>query len=173
MNKKQTLIISALLLVVVLCGYAATQVNSPLYVTDGEFIGETATNDKDNKKKEKSKTTSSSSYFTEAKLSRDQARNKATQTLKSLLDNDKTPAEQKKEAAEEYKNLALRGDKETNIELALKAQGFEEVVCELEDEKANIVVKHEKELSDQQLRQIKDVVVSKANIKNVQIKVIE
>ena len=63
-------------------------------------------------------------------------RNKAIQTLKTLLDDENTPAEQKAETAEEYKNLALRTDKETNIELALKAQGFEEAVCELEDSKS-------------------------------------
>lgn len=185
MNRKQSMIISSLLLVIVLCGYAATKVNGPLYTTEDQFIGEVAVNQEDNKenkeeekkdkkdkKDEKTKTTSSS-YFTEAKLSRDQARNKATQTLKTLLDDSNTPQEQKAQAAEEYKDLALRGDKETNIELALKAQGYQEAVCELEDDKANIVVKHDKELSDQQLRQIKEVVVSKANIKNVQIKLVE
>ncbi|MGG7164017.1 SpoIIIAH-like family protein [Clostridium ihumii] len=175
MNKKQTLIISTLLLVVVLCGYAATKVNSPLYVNDNEVIGEKTAlkNNKTSLKNEKTKSTSSTSYFTEAKLSREQSRNKATQSLKSLLDNENTPKEQKQQAAEEYKTLALRGDKETNIELALKSQGFEDAVCELGDKKANIVLKNQKELSDQQLRQIKDIVISKANIKDVQIKVIE
>jgi len=166
MNKKQTVIISSLLLVIVLCGYAATKVNGPLYVTDDQFIGETV-------KDEKTKTTSSTNYFTESRLSREQGRNKAIQTLKTLLDDENTPAEQKAEAAEEYKNLALRTDKETNIELALKAQGFEEAVCELEDSKANIVVKIDKELTDQQIRQVKDVVMNKANIKDIKIKAME
>jgi len=36
-----------------------------------------------------------------------------------------------------------------------------------------VVVKHEGELSDQQVRQIKDVVMSKADIKDIEIKVAE
>ncbi|MEG1256344.1 SpoIIIAH-like family protein [Clostridium sp.] len=161
MNKKQTIIISSLVVLILFAGYLATQVNGPLY----------ATGDKSDKGSAIS--TSSTSYFTEARLQRDQSSQKTLQTLKSLLDDENTPQDQKAEAADEYKNLALQSDKEVKIELALKAQGFEEALCTLDKEKATIVVKHEGELSDQQARQIKDVVMSKVDIKDIEIKVAE
>lgn len=159
MNKKQTIIISVLLVLIVFAGYLATQVNGPLYVTDDQFIGETA------------KTSTKSNFFTEAVIERDQAQTQAIQTLKALLDDESVPAEQKAQAAEEYKTLALQPEKEVNIELALKSQGYEEALCTLDKDKATIIVKSEQELSDQQARQIKDVVMSKADIKNIEIKV--
>lgn len=158
MNKKQSIIISVLLVLIVFAGYLATQVNGPLYVTDDQFVGDTA------------KTSTKSASFTQWRLERDQSRAKALQTLKTLIDDDNVPADQKATSAEEYKNLALQSDKEVSIELALKSQGYEEALCTLDKEKATVVVKTEKELTDQQVRQIKDVVMSKANIKNIEIK---
>jgi stage III sporulation protein AH len=159
MNKKQTIIISVLLVLIVFAGYLATQVNGPLYVTDDQFIGETA------------KTSTKNNFFTEARIERDQAQVKAIQTLKTLIDDENTPTEQKAQAADEYKFMALQPEKEVNIELALKAQGYEEALCTLDKDKAVIIVKTEAELSDQQARQIKDIVMSKADIKNIEIKV--
>lgn len=159
MNKKQTIIISVLLVLIVFAGYLATQVNGPLYVTDDQFVGETA------------KTSTKSNFFAEASLKRDQDQQKAIQSLKSLLDDANVPAEQKAQISIEYKDLALQTEKEGEIELTLKAQGYQEALCTLDKEKATVFVKSDKELSDQQVRQIRDVVMSKSNIKNIEIKV--
>ncbi|MEG0132658.1 MAG: SpoIIIAH-like family protein [Clostridium sp.] len=158
MNKKQTIIISSLVVLILFAGYLATQVNGPLYATNDKGAVSTSTK---------------SSYFTEARLQRDQSSQKTLQTLKTLLDDQNTPQDQKAQAADEYKNLALQTDKEVKIELALKAQGFDEALCTLDKEKATVVVKHQGELSDQQVKQIKDVVMSKADIKDIEIKVSE
>jgi len=159
MNKKQTIIISVLLVLIVFAGYLATQVNGPLYVTDDQFVGETA------------KTSTKNNFFTEATVTREQSKAKTLQNLKTLIDDQNTPADQKAQASEEYKNIAVQSDKEVNIELALKSQGYEEALCTLDKDKATVIVKTEKELTDQQIRQIKDVVMSKSNIKNIEIKV--
>gem|GEM_PF-151424 len=162
MNKKQTIIISSLVVLILFAGYLATQVNGPLYVSDTKGNDGTTISASTN-----------ANYFTEARLQRDNNATKTLQTLKALLDDENTPQDQKAEAADEYKNLALQSDKEVKIELALKAQGFEEALCTLDKEKATVVVRHEGELSDQQVRQIKDVVMSKADIKDIEIKVAE
>jgi stage III sporulation protein AH len=159
MNKKQTIIISVLLVLIVFAGYLATQVNGPLYVTDDKFVGETA------------KTSTKNNFFTEATVTREQSKAKTLQQLKTLIDDQNTPADQKAQASEEYKNIAVQSDKEVSIELSLKSQGYEEALCTLDKDKAVVIVKTEKELTDQQIRQIKDVVMSKSNIKNIEIKV--
>ena len=59
------------------------------------------------------------------------------------------------------------------VELGLQAQGFDEALCTIDNDKATVVVKYQGELSDQQIRQIKDVIMSKAEINNIEIKVSE
>ncbi len=162
MNKKQTIIISSLVVLILFAGYLATKVNGPLYVTDNQNSDGTAVS-----------ATVNANYFTEATLQRNNSENQTLQKLKSLLDDENTPQDKKAEAADEYKNLALQSDKEIKIELALKAQGFTEALCTLDKEKATVIVKHEGELSDQQVKQIKDVVMSKSEISNIEIKVVE
>ena len=163
MNKKQTIIISSLVVLIIFAGILATKVNGPLYV------------DNTNKEDNKAISTSSTTYFTEARLQRDNSTQKTLTSLKALLDDENTPENQKADAAEEYKNVALQSDKEVKIEMALKAQGFDEALCTLEKEKATVVVKVKEsaELSDQQIRQIKDVVMSKSDISDIEIKVSE
>lgn len=159
MNKKQTIIISSLVVLILFAGYLATKVNGPLYVEnngDKNAVSASATN-----------------YFTTARLERDNTRNISLTNLKSLLNDENTPEDQKAEVADEYKNLALQSDKEMKIELALQAQGFDDALCTLDNEKATVVVKYEGELSDQQIRQIKDVIMSKADISDIEIKVSE
>lgn len=159
MNKKQTIIISSLVVLILFAAYLATKVNGPLYVDNGgdkNAVSASATN-----------------YFTTARLERDNTRQIALTNLKSLLNDENTPEDQKADAADKYKNLALQSDKEMKVELGLQAQGFDEALCTIDNDKATIVVKYQGELSDQQIRQIKDVIMSKAEISNIEIKVSE
>lgn len=161
MNKKQTIIISSLVVLILFAGYLATKVNGPLYVDNGKGGKDAAVS------------TSNTNYFTTARLERENTRVVALQNLKNLLNDENTPEDQKAEVADDYKNLALQSDKEMRIELALQAQGFDEALCTLDNEKATVVVKYQGELSDQQIRQIKDVVMSKADIIDIEIKLAE
>lgn len=159
MNKKQTIIISSLVVLILFAGFLATKVNGPLYVENGgdkNAVSASATN-----------------YFTTARLERDNTRNIALTNLKSLLNDENTPEDQKAQVADEYKVLALQSDKEMRVELGLQAQGFDEALCTIDDNKATVVVKYQGELSDQQIRQIKDVIMSKAEISDIEIKVSE
>lgn len=161
MNKKQTIIISSLVVLILFAGFLATKVNGPLYVDNT-----TGTNDP-------AVSASNTNYFTSARIERDNTRNIALTNLKNLLNDENTPEEQKAEVSDDYKELALQSDKEMKIELALEAQGFEEALCTLDAEKATVVVKYQGELSDQQVRQIKDAVMSKADITDIEIKLAE
>jgi len=167
MNKKQSGIIVTLVVLIVFAGYLATKVNGPLYVNDSDFNKEkSAISLKENK--------TSSKYFEEARLTRDQENARTLQTIKALIDDANTPKEQKDTAAEQYLNISLASQNETDIELALKAKGYEEALCSIVADKVQILLKTEKkELSQEELRSIQDVVMSKTKLENIEVKIQE
>jgi stage III sporulation protein AH len=167
MNKKQSGIIVTLVVLIVFAGYLATKVNGPLYVNDGDFnSGKSAASIKTNK--------SSSVFFEEGRLLRNQENQRTLQTIKALMDDANTPKEQKKTAADQYLNISLATQKESDVEIALKAQGFEEALCSIVDDKVEIYVKTDKkELSQEQLRSIQEVVMSKTKLENIDVKIKE
>jgi len=166
MNKKQSGIIVTLVVLIVLAGYLATKVNGPLYVNDTDFTSENAVSLKQSK--------NSSTYFVEAKLTRDTQSASALQTIKLLMDDANTPKQQKETAAEQYLNISTATQNESDIELAIKAQGFEEALCSIVDDKVDILVKTEKkELSKEELRGIQDVVMSKTKLEKIVVSIKE
>ncbi len=72
-------------------------------------------------------------------------------------------------AAKQKMALVMDQENETKIELALKGKGFEEILCLIENDKARIFVKNASELTESQRKQIQEVVMSVAKIKNVEI----
>jgi stage III sporulation protein AH len=167
MNKKQSGIIVTLLVLIVFAGYLATKVNGPLYVNDGDFNSEkTAISLKEKK--------SSSAYFEEAILSRNQESARTLQVIKALMDDANTPKEQKETASEEYLNIAMATQNENDIELALKAQGFDETLCSIANDKVQVLVRTDKkELSSEEIRNIQNAVMSKTKLENIVVSIKE
>ena len=166
MNKRQSGIIVTLVVLIVFAGYLATKVNGPLYVNDSDFGEKTAISLKESK--------SSSTFFAEAILSRDQESASTLQNIKTLIDDANTPKEQKQAAADEYLAVATASAYELDVELALKAKGFEAALCTIVDDKVEIFVKSPKKvLSPEELRGIQDVVMSKTKLENIDVKIKE
>lgn len=167
MNKKQSGIIVTLVVLIVVAGYLATRVNGPLYVNETDFG-----NDKSAISLKQSK--NSSTYFTEAILIRNQDNARTLQTIKDLIDDTNTPAEQKDAAAAQYLSISVATQNESDIELAIKAQGFEEALCSIVDDKVDVLVKTaKKELSQEELRAIQDIVMSKTKLENIVVSIKE
>lgn len=165
MNKKQAGIIVALLVLIVFAGYLATIVNDPLYSLEGELDGDkTAVSMSESQSSE-------SDYFVETKLIRDQETAETLQRLETLMNNENTPDDEKKKTAEEWRKLSLDQDDVEKLELKLTSQGFEEAICFIEDNKVRVIIKSDKELSDEQLNQIRDLVMSQTKIKDIEIEV--
>jgi stage III sporulation protein AH len=173
MNKKQSGIIVTLVVLIVFAGYLATKVNGPLYVNDGDFNSEkSAISLKDTKTASTAST--DSNYFTEAKLSRDQDSERTLQTIKTLIDDTNTPKAQKATAAAQYLSLSMVSQNESDIELGLKALGYNQAMCSIENDKVQILVEsNKKQLTEDQLRGINDVVMSKTNLENIEVKIKE
>lgn len=168
MNKKQAVIIVALLALIVCAGVFATKVNSPLYV-NGEDNNSTGKSTVSFNNTDKTSSSSKSQFFDEAKLSRDQKNSQTLQTLKSLIDDKNVTKENKDDASKKYTQLAMNINYESKIETTLKSKGYEDVVCSIEDNKATIIVKSKDKLTDKETREIKSVVVEIAKIQDIEI----
>ena len=167
MNKRQSGIIVTLLVLIVFAGYLATKVNGPLYVNDGDFNSEKNAISLNEKK-------SSSTYFEEAILSRNQESARTLQVIKSLMDDVNTPKEQKATASEQYLNIAMTTQNETDIELALKAKGFDETLCSIVNDKVQVLVRTDKkELTSEEIRNIQNIVMSKTKLEKIEISIKE
>jgi stage III sporulation protein AH len=167
MNKRQSGIIVTLLVLIVFAGYLATKVNGPLYVNDGDFNNEKNAISLNEKK-------SSSTYFEEAILLRNQESNRTLQVIQVLIDDANTPKEQKATASEQYLNIVTTTQNETDIELALKAQGFVESLCTITDDKVKVEVRTDKkELSSEEIRNIQNTVMSKTKLEKIVVSIKE
>ncbi|AJA47974.1 stage III sporulation protein AH [Clostridium pasteurianum DSM 525 = ATCC 6013] len=173
MNKKQAVIIVTLLVLIVCAGVLATKVNSPLYVSDTDLVDNNSTISTDSTDQAKANETaanSKSDYFADARLTREKANAKTISTLKSIIDDKNVSEESKKNATQKSINISTASANAAKVENMLKGKGYKEALCTINDDKVNIVVKtDEQKLSDKQLREIRDVVLSVTNLRNIEI----
>lgn len=167
MNKKQGIIIVALLVLIVVAGVLAMRLNgNQLYVTENDGGKTTSSFNTSDKKSSKS------DYFGEMKLSRDQSNSLTLQNLKNMIDDKNVSEESRKDAESKYKVLAMAIDYEHKIEMDLQVKGYEDALCSITyDNKATVTIKSQNQLTDKQIREIKDVVMKDAGIKDVDIQV--
>jgi stage III sporulation protein AH len=159
MNKKQAGIIVTLLALIVCAGILAARVNGPLEVASNDWS--TFSQSRENK-------SSTTDYFTVARLQREQQDAQTLTTYRSILDDENVSKAEKTNVEKKYSAKVTIMDQENKIETSLKAQGFEDVFCQITDEKVHVIVRA-KDLNVQERTKIKDTVVSKSNIKNVKI----
>lgn len=169
MNKKQAGVLLTLLALIICAGILAMKVNSSMQ--DLGTISITDNNDevvaKDPKQGDKNEI--GYDFFYEAKSVRDKKSSETLEYLAEIIDNDKISQLDRDTAAKQKIALVMDQENETKIELALKGKGFEEILCLIENDKARIFVKNEGELTESQRKQIQEVVMSVAKIKNVEI----
>lgn len=164
MNKKQAVIIVALLALIVCAGVLATKLNNPLYVNGGDNSSGKSTvslnnNSKDNK----------SEFFEEAKITRDNKNAQTLQTLKTFIDDKNVSSDKREDASKKYTDLAMNTNYESKIETTLKSKGYEDVLCSIEGSKARLIVKAKDKLTDKDTRDMKNVVIGIAKIQEVEI----
>lgn len=175
MNKKQAVIIVTLLVLIVCAGVLATKVNSPLYVSDTDLTDNgsstVSTDGTDtNKANTTSSTSSKSDYFADARLTREKTNAKTIATLKSIIDDKNVSQESKQNATQKSIDISTASANATKVENMLKAKGYKEALCTINDDKVSVVVKaDDQKLSDKQQREIRDVVLSVTNLRNIEI----
>jgi stage III sporulation protein AH len=162
MDKKQAGIIVTLLALIVCAGILAAKANGPLGVNTMETSGMF------NFGNENKETKTTTDFFTTNNLQRDE---EATQTLArymAMIEDKNVSAETRKDAEQKYTAKTDNLDRENTIESNLKANGFDDALCLITDSKCTVIVKA-KEVTDKQVKQINDIVISVAKIKDVDI----
>ena len=133
-------------------------------VVDGESTetgGETDVND------------SAASYFASVQISRQQARDEALEVLQLVIDSESAIESAKSDAIADVSRIADEIASEANIESLIRAKGFTECVAVISNGKANVVVKTDGPLMQNQVVQIMGIVYEQANISPENIKITE
>lgn len=162
MNKKQGVIIVVLLALIVCAGVLATKLNADLdYVAGNDLSG--------GKDAISLSDSSSSNFFQESQIIRDNNTSTALQTLKALIDDEHTAKEDRAELSKQYSELVLAQTNQNQIETILKSKGYEETLCLVQDNKVTVIIKSAEKLSESQQKQIQDVVMDVTQIRDVEI----
>lgn len=119
-----------------------------------------------------SDTLAADEYFAAARMDKQNSREKAVETLRTIYQGgDRTEDELTATAADAEKLTELM-ESETKIETMLKAQGFEDVLCYLSGGTANIIVKTDG-LDTAQAAQIKSALLSEVEVASEDITIVE
>lgn len=111
-------------------------------------------------------------YFAQARIDRMNARDEAEQTLKNIMSGGDSTEEEKAVASEQAAAMTGLIESESKIETLVKAAGFEDCVCYLDGDTANIVVKTDSDgLIAGEAAQIKDILLSEVSVSAENIRI--
>lgn len=111
-------------------------------------------------------------FFVEAKMSRQKARDEAVETLAVMLQDASLDSEQKANLAIRASDLAASIETEGKIENLIKAKGFTDVMVYYDTARADVIVKTEGLLANE-AAQIKDIILKETNIPAENIAIVE
>lgn len=111
-----------------------------------------------------------SSYFVQAKLEREQSRNKQKDMLNEMLNNENIDGEKKNEVTTAMLQIQQRIEKETAAESMIEAKGFNEVYVRIDEDTVDVVV-DKAELTDAEIAQIEDIVKRKTGVSADKIRI--
>jgi stage III sporulation protein AH len=116
---------------------------------------------------------STSNYFAEARLTREQTRDSAEDALKAVTTSVSATAAQKQAATTEIEAIANNITNEGNIESLIKAKGFSDCVAFINNGKVSVVVmpKTGNTLTASDVAQIDGIVIeqTKVSVDNINI----
>ncbi len=113
-----------------------------------------------------------SNYFVEYRLSRDKMRAGLIDKLNDIVNNEKTKAETRDEAQKEIMRIGALSENELYIEGLIKAKGFDDALVFLKQDSAKVVVSA-KELTEQDVIKILEIIKSETNLDSDKIKIMK
>ena len=111
-------------------------------------------------------------YFTEAKLSRQKARDASVEMLQKVLQDASANDTVKKESLEKAAEIAQNIVQESNIESLIKAKGFSDCVVFLQNSECSVVVRSDGLLPNEGIA-IKDIIGGQSGVAYDKIKIVE
>lgn len=118
--------------------------------------------------------TNGNSVFATARLTRQQSRDEAENTIKTLMENSAATAADKQAAQTQISAIAQNITTEGTIESLIKAKGFSDCVAFINNGTVNVVVKPKSgsALSDSEVAQVQDIVIQQTKIPSNNIQII-
>lgn len=111
-------------------------------------------------------------FFARARVDREAGRSKSIETFNSLISNEDTDEETKETAQQGVLALAQNTETETAIENLIRAKGFEDAVCYINNGRANVVVKADS-IDSSDAARISEIVSEQSGIESEKIKIVE
>ena len=112
----------------------------------------------------------STDLFAEARMNRQDSRDKAMELLDGVLADVDADSDAKKAAVEEASAMAQNILKETNVENLLKAKGYEESVATITGEGCSVMVAGD--LQDSDMLIVQEIVIEQTGLTAEKIKII-
>ncbi len=113
-------------------------------------------------------------YFEEARLSRDKSRDEALEKMQKALKDAELSEEEKTGLTETLSATISSITIENEIESLAKAKGFVECIVYIDNGDANMAVMTENNaLTQQEVMQLRDIIMSKTEIEAKNIKIVE
>ena len=113
-------------------------------------------------------TNSSSSFFVQARLNREQSRSSERSILNDLINNNNVEVEQRAKAADAMLEIQRRIERETAAEALIESKGFSEAYVRISDNGVDVIVSKDS-LTDGELAQIMDIIKRKTGMNETQI----
>ena len=164
--KKKQLVVAALAVIIGTAGYLNSNKN-PDTATDAKYMGEAQLVNS-----ESTESSEGNDFFAQARIDREAGRSRSIETFNAVLDNENAASEAKASAQQGVLELAENTETETAIENLLKAKGFEDAVCYINNGMANVVVKTDM-LDSTGAAQISEIVTAQSGIPHEKIKIME
>mgnify|MGYP000425230227 CR=1 FL=1 len=114
---------------------------------------------------------SASAKLSDARLTRQTARDEAVELLEDILKDDSAEVAVKQAAVDEAAVIAQNILKETNIESLIEAKGFTECVAYINGESCTVVVNGDME-DEQNALIVRDIAVSESGVSAENVKII-
>jgi len=111
---------------------------------------------------------SSSSFFVQQRLNREQARSGERAILNDLINNTNVETSQRAQAADNMLEIQNRISRETAAEALIEAKGFSEAYVRISDNGVDVIVSRES-LTNAELAQIMDIIKRKTGMNENQI----
>ena len=142
--------------------------NATDYQADGKVLGESILVDKVDGEAQNQGSAKAGEYFSQARLSRQQARDEAVSILTKTAESETATQEARTAASTGIQVMADNAVVESRIENLVIAKGY------INDNGVNVIVsKTENGLTDTDVARIRDIVISEANVTADAIKIIE
>ena len=113
-------------------------------------------------------TSSSSSFFVQARLNREQSRSSERVILNEIINNPNVETHQRAQAADAMLEIQRRIEREAAAESLIESKGFQETYVRINDSSVDVIVSRDS-LTEADLAQIMDIIKRKTGMNETQI----